>query len=319
MSDVNEAEHFVFFLVPEFSHIAFSCAIEPLRIANLVAGRPLYRWSLASADGRSATSSNGTVTLVDHGPEPMRHVDRLFVISGLNVQAHATPELANYLRRERVRGTALGAICSGAYILARAGLLDGQEVAIHWAFHDAFAELFPCVRLVGGVFVAGGRVVTAAGGTAAADLMLHLISASHGAELATAVADQMLYNSVREGTAAQQISLQSRLGMRNDHLARALAMMKARIEDPLTPVEIAERLGISRRQLERLFAQHLGSTPGHYYLALRLDRARNMLLQTEYSVIEIAVACGFSSASHFSRAYREQYGRPPATQRLISA
>lgn len=316
---MSETEHFRFFLVPEFSHIAFSCAIEPLRIANLVAGSPLYRWSLASADGRAATGSNGTVTLVEAGMEPTRHIDRLFVISGLNVHAHASAELATYLRRERVRGTPLGAICSGAYILARTGLLDGLEVAIHWAFHDAFAELFPSIRLVEGVFVAHERVMTAAGGTAAADLMLHLISTSHGAELATAVADQMLYNSVRDSTARQRASLQSRLGVRNDHLVRAVEMMKATIEDPLGLNAIATRLGISSRQLERLFAQHLGSTPGHYYLAMRLDRARNMLLQTECSITEIAMVCGFRSASHFSRAYREHYGRPPATQRLMLA
>src|SRR5690606_28775592 len=219
------ATHFAFLLLPDFSHLAFSCAIEPLRIANLVSGRPLYRWSLLSPDGRSATCSNGTVTLVHGGLEPVK-ADRLFLISGIGVQSHATPEVLAFLRREKARGTALGAICSAAYVLARAGMLEGMEAAIHWDYHDSFAEEFPGVRLVPSVFC-DRRIITASGGTAAADLMLHLIGRQHGADLATAVADQMCYNAVREGTAPQRVSLQSRHGMRNAHLVRAIKIGRA--------------------------------------------------------------------------------------------
>jgi len=310
-----ETTHFTFFLLPEFTHIAFSCALEPLRIANLVSGTTLYRWTLASEDGQTATCSNGSVTLTQAGMEPTRHVDRLFVISGTNVQAHTTGPLLNWLRRERASGTPLGAICSGAYVLAKAGFLDGVETAVHWAWHDLFLEEFPDVRLVRNVFVAREKILTASGGTAAADLILHLIGKAHGADLATEVADQMVYNAVREGTAAQRVSLQSRHGMRNEHLVRAIAIMDETIENPIPPSFIAEQLGISTRQLERLFGRYLNSTPKHYFIEKRLHRAQNLLVQTEQSITEIAMACGFQSASHFSKVYRAHFGNSPIQQR----
>lgn len=306
--------HFAFLLLQDFSHLAFSCALEPLRIANLVSGKPLYRWSLIGADGASATCSNGSVTLVNAGLEPTRQVDRLFLISGINVQAHTSPEILAYLRRERARGTPLGAICSGAYVLATAGFLDGMETAVHWEFHDMFAEQFPAVKLVRNVFVAR-KIITASGGTAAADLMLHLIGEQHGADLATAVADQMVYNAVREGTAAQRVSLQSRLGVRNAHLMKAISIMEENIEEPLSPTDIAEELQISTRQLERLFGRFLNSSPKQYFMELRLHKARNLLVQTEHSITEIAMASGFRSASHFTKTFRAFYGRTPISHR----
>lgn len=307
--------HFSFFLLPEFTHIAFSCALEPLRIANLVSGKPLYRWTLLSEDGRTATCSNGSVTLTEGGMEPGRRTDRLFLISGQNVPAHTTPKLLAWLRRERAAGTPLGGICSAAYVLAKAGFLDGMDCALHWAWHDLFAEEFPDVRLVRNVFVARERIVTAAGGTAAADLMLHLIGKDHGEDLATEVADQMVYNAVREGTAAQRVSIQSRHGMRNEHLRRAIAIMERTLETPLSSSLIAEKLGISTRQLERLFGRYLNSSPRQYYMEMRLNRAQNLLVQTEQSVTEIAMACGFQSTSHFSKVFRAHYGHSPLSQR----
>lgn len=312
---MTTTSHFTFFLLRDFSHLAFSCALEPLRIANLVSGKPLYSWSLASDDGVSATCSNGSVTLVHSGLEPLRHTERLFLISGLNVQSHVSAPVLNYLRRERAAGTPLGAICSGAYVLAKAGFLDGVETAVHWAFHDLFAEEFPDVRLVRNVFVSGAKIITASGGTAAADLMLHLISRDHGADLAVEVADQMVYNAVREGTAAQRVSLQSRHGMRNAHLMRAIAIMEANVEEPISPSLIAKELRISTRQLERLFGRYLNSTPKHYFMEMRLNRARNLLVQTEQSITEIAIACGFRSSSHFSKVFRGQFGKSPLIHR----
>jgi len=311
--------HFVFLMLPEFSHLAFSCALEPLRIANLVAGKPLYRWTLISCEGGTATCSNGSVTLVQGGLEPLRHADRLFVISGIHMTQHVTPELLAFLRRERAAGTPLGAICSGAYVLARAGFLDGVETAVHWAYHDLFLEEFPDVRLVRNVFVARERIITASGGTAAADLMLHLIGSQHGTDLATEVADQMVYNAVREGSAAQRVSLQSRHGMRNDHLKRAIAIMERCIEAPVSPSLVAEELGISTRQLERLFGRYLNSTPKHYFMEMRLNRAQNLLVQTEQSITEIAMACGFQSTSHFSKVFRGHFGKSPLSHRTTLA
>lgn len=307
-------QHFVFILVDEFSHIAFSCAVEPLRIANLVSGRDLYRWSYVSENGETATCSNGSVTLVHHGYGDIPKCDRLFTLSGIHVQDKIAPDLLSVLRRERARGTRLGALCSGAYVLARAGFLAGVQTAIHWEFHDGFMEEFPEVNLVRNVFVADEKIITASGGTATADLMLHLIEREHGRDLAVAVADQMVYNAVREATAGQRVSLQSRHGMRNPHLAKAIQMMNDTLDCPVSPADIADEIGISTRQLERLFGKYLNCSPKKYYVEMRLERARNLLIQTDKPITEISLACGFESPGHFARVYRSAFGITPSLQ-----
>ena len=310
-----DPQHFVFALVEQFTHMAFSCAVDPLRIANLVAGKELYRWSFASADGATATSSNSAVTLVHHRFDALPACDRLFVLSGIGMQDIDTGGLIAALRRARARGTRIGGLCSGAYILAKAGFLDGAAAPIHWEYHDSFMEEFPEVNLVRSVFVADGRFITASGGTATADLMLHLIEQDHGYDLSVAVADQMVYNAVRASTAAQRVSLQSRNGMRNRHLARAIEIMRNRIDDPLPLTEIARELGISTRQVERLFGAYLRTSPKKYFTEMRLERARLLLLQTEAAIADVALACGFVNFAHFSRSYRAAYGVSPMMQR----
>ncbi|PHO05672.1 AraC family transcriptional regulator [Rhodobacteraceae bacterium 4F10] len=311
---MTTTEHFTFLLVPEFTHIAFSCAIEPLRIANLVSGADLYQWSLASENGETATCSNGTITLVDHSYATIPACDRLFVLSGIHVQNHVDPALLNVLRKARTGKAKIGALCSAAYILAKAGMLDGKRAAIHWDFHDGFMEEFPEVSLESSVFVADETIVTASGGTATADLMLNLIATTHGNDLSIAVADQMVYNAVREGTAEQRVSLQSRHGMRNPHLVKAIQVMNENLETPISPATIAVDIGISTRQLERIFGRYLNCSPKKYYVDLRLQKARNLLVQTDQSVTEIALASGFESPGHFSRVYRAKFGITPTAQ-----
>jgi transcriptional regulator GlxA family with amidase domain len=308
-------QHFVFALVEEFTHLSFACAVEPLRIANLISGRELYRWSFASADGKTATSSNGAVTLVHHRFNDLPRCDRLFVLSGINVKKRDAGSLLAALRRERSRGTKIGALCSGAHILARAGFLDGMKAAIHWEFHDSFMEEFPDVNLVRNVFVTDEKFVTASGGTATADLMVHLLERDHGYDLSVEVADQMVYNAVRDSSAAQRVSLQSRNGMRNKHLAKAIEIMRERIDNPISQSAIARDLGISTRQIQRLFGRYLNTSPKKYFMEMRLERARHLLLQTEATVTEVALACGFCSLGNFSRIYRATYGMSPIMQR----
>lgn len=312
---MSQPERFVFLLVPEFTHIAFACAIEPLRIANLLSGETLYEWVLASEDGKQAVCSNGSVTLVDQGMVPLGRRDHMLVISGINVDRHVTPNLMSYLRRERSRGTKIGAICSASYILAKTGLLNNSSAAIHWQFHDQFMEEFPDVHLSRSVFVADAPFITASGGTAASDLMLHLIAQKHGEDLATDIADQMVYNAVREAGAEQRVSMQSRIGARNPHLAKAIRIMEKAIEDQITPTDIAEELGISTRQLERLFGRYMHCSPKKYLIDLRLQKAQRLLVQTELSVTEIAMACGFNSSGHFSRVFRAEFGISPMEQK----
>lgn len=315
MAEQGAPDHFVFLLIEDFSHLAFACAIEPLRIANLVSGRQIYSWSLASDNGERAVCSNRSVTLVDQGLEPLERGDRLFVVSGIGVKARTTRPVLDYLRRQSRHGVRVGAICSGAYVLARAGLLDGKRCAIHWEFHDAFVEEFPEAVLRRNVFVIDGHVATSSGGPAASDMMLHLIAEQHGSDLAIEVADQMVYNAIRTDGNAQRISLNGRIGV-SEKLKRAVRLMEQNLEQPLSAHEIAAAAGLSGRQLERLFGKYLHSSPKHYYMELRLERARNLLLQTDASVVEVALGCGFSSQASFSRRYKQAYGVTPFAVRM---
>ena len=190
-----------------------------------------------------------------------------------------------------------------------------MQAAVHWQYHDGFTAEFPNVDLVRNVFVAHQAVVTSSGGAAAADLILHLIEQEHGYDLSVAVADQMVYNAVRGRTALQQASLQSRTGIRSPHLIRSIEIMRKNLHTVLPPSEIACTLGISTRQLERLFERHLDSSPKKYFMGMRLERARHLLLQTETGVTEIALACGFSNIGHFSRVYRAAFCVSPSRQR----
>lgn len=296
--------------------MALACAVDPLRIANLVQGQQLYRWSYLSLDGEAARASDGSRLEVQHSFADIPECDRLFVLSGIYIQNKDTDAILKALRRvDRTRATKVGALCSGAWVLAKAGLLDGGSAAIHWEYHDSFTEAFPEVSLLRNVFVADEKYVTASGGTATADLMLHLIEEHHGRDLAQAVADQMVYSAARAATAEQKVSLQSRQGMRNRHLVRAIEIMRDTLDAPRPHIEIASELGISVRQIERLFGKYLNTSPKKYYMELRLERARHLLLQTEMSVIDVSLACGFESPGHFSRVYRTAFGVTPMLQR----
>ena len=309
-------QHFVFALVENFHQIALSCGVDPLRIANRMSGEELYTWSLASENGETAQASNGLTLVTQAGYDSLPPCERLFVLSGNDMRQRDHQALIAALRRvDRTTQTKIGGLCSGAYVLAKAGFLDGQEAAMHWEFHEGFVEEFPEVCLRPNVFIADGPYITASGGTATADLMLHLIAQDHGEDLAASVSDQLVYSNAREGTAPQRVSFQSSLGARNRHLARAVQVMRDTLEDPLPPSQIAEMIGVSPRQLERLFNKYLRTSPKKYYLGLRLERARSLLVQTEMSIMETAIACGFQSPGHFSRVYRERFGITPAGQR----
>lgn len=313
---MENPQHFVFALVEDYTHLAFACAVDPLRIANLISGRELYLWSYASLDGKTARSSDRTEIVVQHSFDDIPLCERLFVLSGINMRQKDCRVLISALRLlDRAGRTKIGALCSGAYVLAKAGFLNGKQAAIHWEYHDGFMEEFPEVNLVRNVFVSDQKYITASGGTATADLMLDLIEREHGYDLSVAVSDQMVYNAVRASSSAQKVSLQSRSGMRNAHLARAIGIMREHLDDPVSSSIIARRIGISSRQLERLFGKYLNTAPKKYYMEMRLEKARHLLLQTEMSVTDIALSCGFDNPGHFSRAYRTAFSVTPMTQR----
>lgn len=315
--NMPKPDHFMFLLIEDFSHLAFANAVEPLRIANLVSGQQLYRWSLVAEGGVSQRCSNGAVTLVDQGLDALGPQDRLFVVSGIHVANRITQPVLDYLRRAARTARCVGAICSGAFVLAKAGLLAGKPASIHWEFHEAVEEGFPEVDLQRTVFVADEKRPTCSGGSATADMMLHLIARKHGMELAVKIADQMVYSTVRNDQAEQRVSPGARFGARKEKLTRAIRLMEQSLEAPMSSTELADEIGLSPRQMERLFRKYLNETPSQYYQALRLDKAQKLLLLSDLSVMEISLACGYSSASHFSRVFRNAMGVSPYNFRLV--
>lgn len=306
---------FVFVLLPQFSFMPFAAAIEPLRIANRMSGQPLYRWSVVSESGEPVACSGGVRIEVDGALPDVARDDVVMLCAGLDVRTNMSAPLLAWLRRAARRGPVIGGLCTAAHVMAEAGLLDGRRATIHWENQDGFLEEFSDVNLTRSVFVIDGNRLTSAGGTASIDLMLTLIADDHGKDLANAVADQLIYTAIRTDRDIQRLSIPTRIGVRHPRLAQVIARMEAAIEDPVSPADLAEAVGMSTRQLERLFRRYLNRSPKRYYMELRLARARNLLMQTDLSVINVALACGFSSPSHFSKCYRAQYGTTPYRER----
>ena len=295
--------------------LSFAGAIEPLRIANRVLGSQAYSWVLAGENGIEATCSNGASFKLDMGLEEITREDTVLVCGGIDVQEATTKPVLNWLRREARRGAAIGGLCTGAYTVAKAGLLDGKRATIHWENQDSFLEEFEEVKLTKSVFVLDGNRMSTAGGTASIDLMLKIIASDHGEEVANTVADQLIYSSIRTDQDTQRLSIPTRIGVRHPKLSQVIQMMEQNIEDPISPADLAERVGMSTRQLERLFRRYLNRSPKRYYMELRLQKARNLLMQTDMSVINVALACGFGSPSHFSKCYRAHYKTTPYRER----
>ncbi|WP_167393436.1 GlxA family transcriptional regulator [Azospirillum oryzae] len=316
-----ETRHVGFLLLPKFSMLAFTSAVEPLRVANRLADRPLYRWTMI-APAATVSASNGMRLLVDHGldrPLPDVEVpDLLIVCAGFDpAEARGLPVTA-LLRRAERRGAILGAIDTGSFILGWAGLLDGYEATVHWECLDSFREQFPQVSVQPCLFEIDRRRMTCAGGTAALDMMLHMIRLDAGYRLATAVSEQFIHAGIRDSHTDQRLSIPSRYGIAHPKLARVIRLMEEHLEEPLSLDGLALRAGLSLRQLERLFQGGFGQSPQRYYVALRLQRARSLVRYSTQPLAEIAVACGFQSYEHFSRSYRRSAGLSPQQDRLTA-
>lgn len=321
--DFDRPETVAFLLVPNFSLIAFSSAMEAIRIANRVADRTLYEWVLVSKDGGTVKASNGAVVSADMSMAdayrqqgPRRRPDMVVVCSGLGVERFRDPDVFAWLRLLERQGTMLVAVCTGAHVLARAGLLNGFKCVIHWENLGSFRETFPEIVVSSDLFEVDRTRCTCSGGTSALDMMLYLISKRHGQTVATRISEQCLMDRIRNPDDKQRLPLRARLGIHNPKLIAAIELMESNLSEPLDQDTLAGYIGLSRRQLERLFRKHLGKAPAHYYLELRLERAKHLLYQSEMPIVDIALACGFVSASHFSKCYREQYSRSPREERV---
>nr|WP_298249922.1 GlxA family transcriptional regulator [uncultured Halomonas sp.] len=306
-----------FLLLPGFSQLAFVSALEPLRMANHLAGHRLYTWHRVSRDGGPVSASNGLATLVDQALEPVPALDLLLVCGGVGVQAHCERSVLIWLRRLAERGTPLGALCTGGYVLAMAGLLDGYRCTLHWehigSLHEA--RRFPKVTFTSQLFVMDRDRFTCSGGIAPLDMMLNLIGRHEGLGLAEEIAEEFIHERIRGVDDRQRTPLRVRLGHSHPKLEEVATLMEANLQEPLPLDELASYAGLSRRQLERLFQRYVETPPLKYYLAMRLARARLLLQQTHMPITEVALACGFISPPHFTKCYHDHFGHSPSGER----
>ncbi|MBT9504135.1 MAG: GlxA family transcriptional regulator [Burkholderiaceae bacterium] len=317
------AERHAFLLLPGCSLMAVGGALDALAQANTAqresqsAGSvaTLYDVLLCSVDGRPVRAGNGSSLIVDLALPHLPTLDGLFVVCDTPVPQSGFEAVLPLLQQQAASGALLGGVGTGAWLLARAGLLAGHRATLHWAYAPLLAEVFPDVVVSSNVFEADRKRLTCAGGLAAFDMFLHLIAQSHGPELAQQVQGRLGLERPRGPGEAQRVPLTARIGGGQPKLTEAVALMEANVQEPLATEDIARLVGVSRRQLERLFKQYLDNLPSRYYQELRLNRARQLLQQTSQSILQVGLSCGFSSGPHFSNNYRAHFGITPREQR----
>ena len=309
------AQDFYFLLLPGFSSMGFISAIEPLRVANRFRGE-LYRWHVLSCGGGAVLASNGMSVNAEGGFEALEAGATLLVVAGFDPLAHVTPALIQWLRRLDNDGITLGGIDTGSVVLAQAGLLDGYRLTLHWEALEAFKESYPKLQVTQELFEIDRQRITCAGGTASIDLMLDLIAQAYGPELAIQVSEQFVLGRIRQRKDHQRMQVASRYGIHNKKLVQVIGEMEQHSEPPLSTAQLALGINVTRRQLERLFRLHLNDTPRNFYLGLRLEKARQLLRQTDMSVLDISIACGFESPSYFTRSYRARFSCAPRQDRV---
>lgn len=314
----------LFYLAPEFTMLAFTAALEVLRLANQVTHDLVYEWRIVSADGKPVQASCGLSLNPDLSLAEARtlvasaRVPRMTVVcAGRNVQHYREKNLDKWLRDCRKRGVAVAAICTGPYLLAQAGLLSGKRCTIHWENYPAFVENFADAAPSGQIFEVDDDIYTSAGGTASLDMMLHIVAQDHGADVAREICQQAIVGAIRPKFEPQRVPFSLKQDVHNEIVKSAIQLMQEHLAEALSLCAIARRSGLSRRQLERLFRSELDCSPSRYYLRLRVEHAKGLVLYTGMSIVEVAIACGFVSPSHFSKVYRELEGESPVEARRL--
>ena len=298
-----------FLLMDQFTLVSLSSAIDPLRVANLLSGAELYQWCLIGSGDGEQSSSDGVRVKLDHGLSEDLDLDLVIVVGGVDIERSVNKSDLVWLRKQAQRGAALGALCTGSYVLASAGLLNGYECSAHWDCLTLLTEQFPGIEFNSHLYTIDRDRMTCTGGTVPLHMMLAMLAKRHHPQsLVDGVADMLVCERHRTDAEMQVIPMWSRKIEVQPKLKEVLQLMEANLEEPLALQDLAEYVQLSRRQLERLFLKHLHSTPSRYYLKLRLDRARRLLKQTSRSIVEITSMCGFVSTTHFSRCYRKYMG-----------
>lgn len=302
-------------LIPGFALMGYAALVEAFRGANALSGRTLYRWLHIAPDGPAVEASNGARIVADAQVGQRLECDLLFVFAGGDPRHFADPATLAWLRLLARGGMTIAGVSGGPYVMARAGLLAGRRVTIHWEHRPALREEFPGMAIDSGLYVIDGSIITCAGGTAGMDLALALIARDHGEDLARRVGEWFVQSSPRAGTGPQRFALAERHGTANGPLLKALQMLEDHLDQTLPRAQVAQAAGLSLRQLERLFTRHLGQSLSETAMAIRLEAAESRLRATDISITDIAIDCGFASVAHFSRRFRARFGMPPSALR----
>ncbi len=286
-------------------------------MANRLGAEELYEWPTFTMTGEAVAASNGLVIDPSGGIKDAVGLDVVFVCSGIRVRDAWSDSLKSILYKFDQKKTVLGGLCTGTYLLAKAKMLDGYRCTIHWENIASLRETSPNVVVSEELYEIDRNRYTAAGGSAPLDMMLQLIKREHGSELAISISEQFVCDRMRGPYDRQRIPLKLLVGTNQPKLTEAVALMESNLEELIVLDDLASLVGVSRRQLERLFKKYLNCVPRRYYLDLRLKKARQLLLQTDKSVAEVAIACGFVSAPHFSKSYRDRYNISPRDERQL--
>ena len=303
--------HVGYVLIPEFSMLALSSAIEPLRSANRLLGAKRYRWSIIGTEEGPISASNGLEIQSDFDLDNAPSCDLTIVVASLDLAKYDNKRLLRHIRKLRRQDKMIGAISNGALLLAAAGVLDNRRVTTHWERLESLADSFPNVIACTDLFCIDGKIFTAAGGASSMDMMLELIARREGPSVAKDVAEQFLHGELRPGHVSQRSDIGWRYGLHDKRLQRVIRVMDENLSSPVTVAHLAQLAGLSQRQLERKFLEVLNNTPSRFYLNLRLARARERLLATTESLETVAESTGFSSQAHFSRAFKSWSGVSP--------
>ncbi len=312
----KEVSRIGFLLLNNFTMIALASAVEPLRMANQLSGKELYDWYTITEDGESVSASDGITVTPDISINAAPKLDTLIVVGGVNITRSYTRRQVSWVQSLARKHVNLGGVCTGPYLLADAGVMDGYECSAHWECIAALQEAYPRVSCTNNLFVIDRDRMTSTGGSVPMDMMINMIKRDYGHQLAASISEMFICDRIRGETDYQRIPLRHVLGTAQPKLVEAITLMEANIEETIELDELAAYVGLSRRQLERLFQKYLQCPPSKYYLKLRLFRARQLLRQTSMSIIDIATACGFVSSPHFSKCYRIHIGISPRAERL---
>ncbi|MEP7457357.1 GlxA family transcriptional regulator [Phyllobacterium sp. SB3] len=304
-----------FFLIPDYPLMTFCAALDSLRQGNRLAKRSVFEWSLISADGGHVKSSSGLGFDADASMAKASRCDVVILCAGINYADAYEPGVFAWLRRIHSEGCILGAVSTAVFFLAKAGLLEGRRCAVHWESLANFRTEFPNCLPTDDIFAIDGRFLTSSGGTVTLDMMLYLIAAVEGRDLASQISDQFNHPRIRRQNDVQRMDALDRFGIRNPKLGFVIRRMEASLNDPIEIAQLAGSVAMSVRQLERLFQSSFNKSPSKFYIELRMLRARELLLNTELAINSIADICGYESASHFSRFYRRHFRESPVVTR----